>query len=75
MYDRFSAGTHADVSVDEAQSLFVILYVTLGEVLSLNQLVTPEPGLEKLQTGAVSASLDDLVPESPQQAVAKKPKR
>jgi hypothetical protein len=32
--DRFNAGTHADVSVDEARALFVNLYVSLGEVLS-----------------------------------------
>lgn len=33
--ERFSAGTHADVSPDEARALFVELYVFLGEVLSL----------------------------------------
>jgi len=31
--DRFSAGTHADVSPEEAHALFVLLYVTLGELL------------------------------------------
>jgi hypothetical protein len=37
IYDRFSAGTHAEVSPDEARALFVLLYVTLGEILSLSQ--------------------------------------
>lgn len=37
LYDRFSAGTHAEVSPDEARALFVLLYVTLGEILSLSQ--------------------------------------
>jgi hypothetical protein len=32
---RFAAGVHADVATEEARSLFVLLYVTLGEVLSL----------------------------------------
>ena len=32
---RFSAGTHADLTPQEARALFVVLYVTLGEVLSL----------------------------------------
>lgn len=33
---RFAAGVHADVSPDEARALFVLLYVNLGEILSLN---------------------------------------
>lgn len=37
LYDRFSAGTHAEVFPDEARALFVLLYVTLGEILSLSQ--------------------------------------
>lgn len=32
---RFSAGTHADVTAEEARALLVILYVTLGELLNL----------------------------------------
>jgi hypothetical protein len=32
--DRFSAGAHADVSLDEASALFVLLYITLGELLN-----------------------------------------
>ena len=34
---RYSAGTHDDVGAEEARALFVILYVTLGELLSLDQ--------------------------------------
>lgn len=37
LYERFCAGTHDDVTAGEARALFVILYVTLGEVLSLSQ--------------------------------------
>jgi AbiTii-like protein len=33
--ERFSAGTHADVTPDEAKALFVLLYITLGELASL----------------------------------------
>jgi hypothetical protein len=33
--DCFGAGTHADISPEEARALFVALYVFLGEVLSL----------------------------------------
>jgi CRISPR/Cas system-associated protein Cas7 (RAMP superfamily) len=33
--ERFNAGTHADVTPEEARALFVVLYVTLGEILSL----------------------------------------
>ncbi len=32
---RFSAGTHDDVTPEEARALFVILYVTLGEIVTL----------------------------------------
>jgi hypothetical protein len=32
---RFSAGTHSDVTAEEARALFVILYVTLGELMAL----------------------------------------
>jgi hypothetical protein len=32
---RFSAGTHDDVTPEEARALFVLLYVTLGELVSL----------------------------------------
>ncbi len=32
---RFAAGVHADFTAEEARALFVILYVTLGEILSL----------------------------------------
>ena len=34
LHEQFSAGTHATVTSEEARALFVILYVTLGEVLS-----------------------------------------
>jgi hypothetical protein len=34
LYERFNAGTHADVTPDEARALFVELYVSLGELLS-----------------------------------------
>jgi hypothetical protein len=32
---RFGAAVHADVTAEEARALFVLLYVTLGEILSL----------------------------------------
>jgi hypothetical protein len=32
---RFCAGTHSDVTAEEARALFVILYVTLGELIAL----------------------------------------
>lgn len=34
-YERVSSGVHADVSAEEAQSLFLNTYLLLGEVLSL----------------------------------------
>ncbi len=34
---RFSAGTHKDVTFDEARALFVRLYIALGEILSLTK--------------------------------------
>ena len=35
LYGRCSAGTHADVSVEEARFVFLQTYVVLGEILSL----------------------------------------
>lgn len=35
LYDRCSAGTHADVTVEEARFVFLQTYVVLGEVLTL----------------------------------------
>ena len=34
IYERASVGTHADVTVDEARALFLLTYITLGEILS-----------------------------------------
>lgn len=34
VYDRVSAGVHADVSAAEARALFILTYVTLGEVVT-----------------------------------------
>lgn len=34
LYDRASAGAHADISSEEAQTLFLQTYLTLGEILS-----------------------------------------
>lgn len=35
LYDRCSAATHSEVSVEEARFVFLQTYVVLGEVLSL----------------------------------------
>jgi hypothetical protein len=35
LYDRVSAGVHADVTVDEAQALVLNTYLLLGEIVSL----------------------------------------
>jgi hypothetical protein len=35
LYDRVSAGVHADVTVDEAQALVLNTYLLLGEILSV----------------------------------------
>lgn len=35
LYDRLSAGVHADVTVDEAQALVLNTYLLLGELVSL----------------------------------------
>lgn len=35
LYSRSSAGTHADISIDEARFVFLQTYVVLGEVLTL----------------------------------------
>ncbi|MGV9840148.1 hypothetical protein ACWDUL_38950 [Nocardia niigatensis] len=37
LYDRCSAGTHADVSVHEARLVFLQTYVALGELLTLEE--------------------------------------
>ncbi len=41
---RFSAGTHAEVTPEEAHALFVNLYIFLGEVLSLDKGAVPRGG-------------------------------
>jgi hypothetical protein len=35
LYDRVSAGVHADVTIDEAQALVLNTYLLLGEIVSL----------------------------------------
>lgn len=37
LYDRCSAGTHADVTIEEARFVFLQTYVALGEVLTLGE--------------------------------------
>ena len=37
LYNRTSAGVHADVSVEEAKSIFLHTYVVLGEIVLLDQ--------------------------------------
>jgi hypothetical protein len=37
LYGRCSAGTHAEVTVDEARFVFLQTYVVLGEILTLSQ--------------------------------------
>jgi len=37
LFDRCSAGTHADVTVEEARFVFLQTYVALGEVLTLGE--------------------------------------
>lgn len=37
LYGRCSAGTHADVTVDEARFVFLQTYVALGEILTLGE--------------------------------------
>ena len=48
LYERCSAGTHAEVRVDEARFIFLQTYVALGEVLTLPRAgiapVPPTPG-------------------------------
>ena len=41
---RFNAGTHAEVTPEEAHALFVNLYIFLGEVLSLDKGAVPLGG-------------------------------
>lgn len=43
LYGRCSAGTHAEVTVEEARFVFLQTYVTLGEILTLGDPV-PAPG-------------------------------
>ena len=38
IYDRCSAGTHSEVSVQEARFIFLQTYVALGEILTLAEL-------------------------------------
>ncbi len=35
LYDRVSAGVHADVTIDEAQALVLNTYLLLGEIVSI----------------------------------------
>jgi hypothetical protein len=37
LWDRFCAGAHADISLEEARSSFLTIYVTLGEILTATQ--------------------------------------
>ena len=61
--DRFSAGTHADVFPDEARALFVLLYVTLGEILSLSQHAKIEDSKSSsVKVTAVSTPEEVLMP-------------
>ncbi len=41
LYDRCSAGTHAEVTIDEARFIFLQTYIALGEILTL---CAPEDG-------------------------------
>ncbi|WP_233289082.1 hypothetical protein [Kitasatospora sp. MBT63] len=41
LYARCSAGTHAEVTIDEARFIFLQTYIALGEILTLS---TPEDG-------------------------------
>lgn len=41
LYDRCSAGTHAEVTVEEARFIFLQTYIVLGEILTLS---APEDG-------------------------------
>ncbi|MGX1513824.1 AbiTii domain-containing protein [Streptomyces collinus] len=41
LYDRCSAGTHAEVTIDEARFIFLQTYIALGEILTLS---APENG-------------------------------
>ncbi|MBP5877385.1 hypothetical protein F3K37_23840 [Streptomyces sp. LBUM 1477] len=41
LYDRCSAGTHAEVTIDEARFIFLQTYIALGEILTLS---APEDG-------------------------------
>ncbi|MET7593866.1 MULTISPECIES: AbiTii domain-containing protein [Streptomyces] len=36
LYDRCSAGTHAEVTIDEARFIFLQAYIALGEILTLS---------------------------------------
>jgi hypothetical protein len=42
LYGRCSAGTHAEVTVDEARFVFLQTYVALGEILTLAEATVPE---------------------------------
>ncbi|MFI6007164.1 hypothetical protein ACIA98_43880 [Streptomyces sp. NPDC051366] len=41
LYARCSAGTHSEVTIDEARFVFLQTYIALGEILILS---TPEDG-------------------------------
>ncbi|MFF1401026.1 hypothetical protein ACFVZD_45855 [Streptomyces sp. NPDC058287] len=36
LYARCSAGTHAEVTIDEARFIFLQTYIVLGEILTLS---------------------------------------
>lgn len=42
LYGRVSTGVHADVSIEEAQSLFLNCYLLLGEILHISKLAKIE---------------------------------
>jgi len=42
LYDRCSAGTHAEVTIDEARFVFLQTYIALGEILTLSAPVDSE---------------------------------
>jgi hypothetical protein len=38
LYDRCSAGTHAEVTINEARFIFLQTYIAVGEILTLSAL-------------------------------------
>jgi hypothetical protein len=57
LYSRVSSGVHSDVTLEEAQSLFLQIYLFLGEVLTLGELLDRtiiQPDLPSVDTPATS---------------------